>query len=340
MSSSSGSNVSDEQDATDEQQLSTAALTAAAATKIQALVRRRIAAKRMEYVKKSKKLESLRRMKASREKRKRNKAAVKIQALVRGALQRPKYRQALEQQRQTGGIQEEIERLKAKLAKTEEERERAAQDAEARIAEATANAAALAADEQHQGLDQAEVEQVSQRARLEESEKVLDFLRRERQRLMALVKTHKGRCERIVEQEHKALREATNQIASRQTEVENYILLQENNKATLARNKEAYEKQLSTYRKELQKGQAYKRNEEAVGKVYQNAVERIVALVQEQSNQDELVEDIYMLALEAGDLGDMGPEFTGGESVDELLDDLLDDDDLEMLETELEGHNE
>jgi len=296
-----------------------------AATKIQALVRRLLVGKRVEYAKKSKKLEALRRMKAAREKRKSqkaNQAATIIQARVRGAQQRAKYAQ----QKQVGGIELEIQLLKEKLAQSEQERERAVQDAEARIAAAMKDSPV-----EEQGMDKAEVEQISMRARLEESEKVLNFLRKERMRLMALVKTHKGRCERIVEQEHKAFQESTSEVLSRMAEVENYMLVLEQNRVTLARNKEIYEEQMCTYRKELQRSQAYKRNEDEVAKVYKSAVERIISLVQEQSSQDELVEDIYMMALECGDL-------SGMDSFDDAAGDDIDDLDLEMLsEGELEA---
>jgi myosin heavy subunit len=298
-----------------------------AAFKIQVLVRRKFAKAQELQSNKSKKVESLRRMKAAREKRKQNKAAATIQAVFRGALQRPKYRAALKDQKEVGGIKEQIELLKAKLAKSEEERVAAVKEAEDRVTKAMASM-------EDEGMDSAELQHISLKARLEESDKVLDFLRRERKRLMGLVKTHKGRCDRIVEQ-HKAFEEANQEVRSRMVEVEKIMDVLEGNKATLAQNKEIYVNQLKAYRKEIQKGQAYKQNEEDVRGVYQDAVERIVALVQEECKNDDLVEDIYLLAMECG-------EFTEDKASDAKLkgleDDLDDLDDLEDLsDTEMES---
>ena len=66
----------------------------ASATKIQAFARSRIALKHVVNLQKNKKIEALRRLKAAREKRKKVNSAISIQAMVRGAIQRPKYKSA------------------------------------------------------------------------------------------------------------------------------------------------------------------------------------------------------------------------------------------------------
>jgi len=296
----------------------------AAAIKIQCLARRCQSVKRVLYVRKSKKLEQLRRMKATREKRKQIKmsnSVILIQAIVRGWQQRTKYQNDQPSKQQLTGIHLEIQKLHDKIAASEQERERAVQEAEIRIKE-TLEETRL---EEERGLGTAEVEHIKISARLDESDKVLAFLRKERQRLLALVQTHKSRCERVVQQEHVLVQGSTEEVRSRMAELENYMLLLESNRATLARNKEMYEQQLSTYRKEIQKRHAYKKNEEEVGQIYRTAVERIVHLVQEQSNDDELVEDLYLLALECGDI-DVGGHDADETTAfgDEYLDDLVD----------------
>lgn len=298
-----------------------------AAAQIQARVRCKLLKAQVLQTTKSKTIESLRRMKAAREKRKMSKAAATIQALLRGAVQRPKYRAALSEQKEVGGIKEQIQLLKAKLAKSEEERAAAVKEAEDRVAKAMASM-------EDEGMDSAELKHISLKAKLEQSDTVLDFLRRERKRLMGLVKTHKGRCERISEQ-HAAFDEATQEVRSRMAEVEEYMLVLENNKTTLANNKDVYVNQLKTCRNEIQRGQAFKQNEEDIRGIYQDSVERIVALVQDECKNDDLVEDIYLLAMECGEFNEDKP----GDAKLRLLEGLDDDlDDLEDLsDTELES---
>ena len=152
------------------------------------------------------KIESLRRMQAARQKRKLDKAAAVIQAVVRGMIQRPKYRIALKEEKEVCDMKEQIKAMKLKLSNADEERATAVKEAEDRI---TKTIASLEDD----SMGSMEIQQISLKARLEESEKVLDFLKRERKRLMGLVKTHKGRCERVEEQ-NKEYVDANNEVRS------------------------------------------------------------------------------------------------------------------------------
>jgi hypothetical protein len=236
------------------------------------------------------KSESLRRMQAARQKRKLNKAAATIQAHVRGMIQRPKFIVALKELKEEMIIKEQIEALKLKLSRADEDRATAVKEAEDRITRSLANVEGT-------GIGSNELQHISLKARLEDSEKVLDFLKRERKRLMGLVKTHKGRCERVEEQ-NKEYVEATAEVRSRMEEVQKYMLVLENNKKTLENNKEVYIEQMDRYRQEIQRGEAFRQNEEEIRGVYQDAVERIVALAQEECKNDDLVEDIFLLAME------------------------------------------
>ena len=214
-------------------------------------------------------------------------------------------------------MQVEIQQLKEKLAQSKLEREKAVREAEADVAEAWKKAYD---EEQSRGIDQAEVEHISTQARLDESEKVLHFLRTERQRLMSLAKMHKGRCERIVEQEHKPMQESMREVRSRMGEVEEYVSHLETSRDILNKNKRVFENQIATYRKEIQKAQAYKRNEGEVGKIYQKAVESIVNLILKECDQDELVEDLYLMALECGDITLDGVDVAMFDDIDDLAD--------------------
>ena len=279
------------------------------------------------------KIESLRRMQVARQKRKLDKAAAVIQALVRGMIQRPKYQAALKEEKEVWAIKEQIRTLKLKLSNAEGERSTAVKEAEDRMTNATSSM-------EDDGMGSMEIQQISLNARLEESEKVLDFLKRERKRLMGLVKTHKGRCERVEEQNNEYL-EATKEVRLRMTEVQNYMTAVENNRSTLASNKEVYIQQIKRYKTEIQRGLAFKQNEEEIRCVYQDAVERIVALVQEECKNDDLIDDIYLLAMECEDAGTLddckvGPrsEKTFGSETkicdyDNALDDLADLSDCE-----------
>lgn len=281
------------------------------------------------------KIESLRRMQAARQKRKLDKAAGVIQALARGMIQRPKYRIALKEEKEMCGMQEQIKALKLKLSSADEERAAAVKEAEDRMTKTIASRA-------EDGMGSMEIQQISLKARLEESEKVLDFLKRERKRLMGLVKTHKGRCERVEEQ-NKEYVEANSEVRLRMSEVQKYMDVVESNRKTLSSNKEIYIEQSKRYKAEIQRGLAFKQNEEEIRCVYQDAVERIVALVQEECKNDDLVDDIYLLAMECEDASthdeikvkkssnkQCGMEIQACD-YDEALDDLADLSDCESL---------
>lgn len=74
-------------------------------------------------------------------------------------------------------------------------------------------------------------------------------------------------------------------------EVQSYVQVLDDNKPTLTKNKGICSEQIKKLRKETKKGQAYRQNKEEVKGVYQDAVECIVVLVQEECNDDELAED-------------------------------------------------
>jgi chromosome segregation ATPase len=241
------------------------------------------------------KLESLRRMKAAREQRKQSKAAVVLQALVRGALQRLKYRKALANQKEVGGLQEKIDFLRAKLSTADAERARAVKEAEERVTKA------MASSMEDDDLDDGDARTVSQKAKLDESEKVLDFLRQERKRLMDQARTVKTRCDRVAEN-NKQIEEHTEHCKAKSEELQQYMVVLQENKATLTRNQEVYANQLKAYRKELKRGMVALQTEEDIRAAYRNTVENIVALAQNECKDDDLVDDIYLMALECGEL--------------------------------------
>ena len=281
------------------------------------------------------KIESLRRMQAARQKRKLDKSAAVIQAIIRGMIQRPKYRNAMNEKKEVCDMKVQIEVLKLKLNNSGDERATAIKEAEERMIKAITTT-------EDNFMGRMEIKQISSKARLEESEKVFDFLKRERKRLMGLVKTHKGRCERVEEQ-NKEYSDANTEVRSRMSEIEKYMAVLESNKMTLAGNKEVYTEQIKRYRIEIQRGLAFKQNEEEIRCVFQDAVERIVALVQEECKDDDLVDDIYLIAMECEDAGtlddikigkskdqkyDMGIHFC---DYNETLDDLADLSDCESV---------
>lgn len=269
----------------------------AAAVKIQAMVRAKRAAKVYHQRQKQNKHDKLKKMKEAREQRKRENAAAFIQACIRGALQRPKFRIALKRRQEVGGLKDQIELLKAKLANADEEKEEAIKQAEDRATRA------MAEMDNDDANDDVEATQMAQQARLAESEKVLSFLESEHLRLQTQMKNHQTRCKRIVES-NEELKEATEAAYSRIEEIKQYMDAMHNNKDTLNRNKDVYAKNLKAFRKELKTGHEYLKSEEQLRDVYRNAVEQIVALVQEECKDDALVEDIYIMAMECDDAGD------------------------------------
>ena len=95
---------------------------ASACLPIQCLFRAAIAKKRTATQKKDKK-------RLKRLGKKSKKAAIRIQALVRGALQRPRYKQALLKKKEEEDLQNQLDKMKDRLQEAEDQRKRELEDA-------------------------------------------------------------------------------------------------------------------------------------------------------------------------------------------------------------------
>lgn len=262
---------------------------AAAAIPIQCLFRCILARKRLREKKKMKKLEK-------RQGKKWKKAAVKIQAAARGFLQRPKYKKALERQKEERSLANQLEKMKEELANAEEQRKRELEDAKFQF-EQDMEEYKEKLEDQLRAESKKHGESAQQQTLIDESGKIIEFLRRENMKL-------RQQCESM-KRDYKSLKENNSRLMEANASASNsFNQLNEHAKglnatnARLIKNVDTYKKQLVKMKEDLKNRQAFYLAEAHARVAYQKTLARIVAQVQDKSRDAQLVEDVVIWALE------------------------------------------
>jgi myosin heavy subunit len=262
---------------------------ASAVLPIQCLFRAAVAKRRVATQKKDKK--RLKRMG-----KKSKKSAVRIQALVRGFIQRPKYRAALVRKKEEADLGNQLDKMKNQLQEAEEERKRDIEDAKFQFEQEM--------EEYKEKLEdqlRAEAQKVNQSAQqqtlIDESGKIIEYLRKENMKL-------RQQCE-IMKRDYKSLKENNSRLMEANASASNsFNQLNDHAKglnatnARLIKNVDTYKKQLVKMKEDLKNRQAFYLAEAHARVAYQKTLARIVAQVQDKSRDAQLVEDVVIWALE------------------------------------------
>jgi len=262
---------------------------ASACVPIQLLFRAAIAKKRTATQKKDKK-------RLKRLGKKSKKAAIRIQALVRGALQRPRYKQALLKKKEEEDLQNQLDKMKDQLQEAEDQRKRELEDAKFQFEQEM--------EEYKEKLEdqlRAEAEKVNKSAQqqtlIDESGKIIEYLRKENMKL-------RQQCE-TMKRDYKSLKENNSRLMEANASASNsFNQLNEHAKglnatnARLIKNVDTYKKQLVKMKEDLKNRQAFYLAEAHARVAYQKTLARIVAQVQDKSRDAQLVEDVVIWALE------------------------------------------
>merc|ERR1712176_9122 len=262
---------------------------AAAAVPIQCLVRCIQARKRVRERKKQRKLEK-------RQGKKWKKAAIKIQAVARGFLQRPKYQQALKGKQEEEDLANQLNDMKDRLAEAEEQRKRELEDAKFQFEQEM--------EEYKEKLeDQLRAESkkaggsAQHKTLIDESGKIIEYLRKENMKLRQQCESMK-RDYKSLKENNSRLMEANASASSSFNQLNDHAKGLNATNARLIKNVDTYKKQLVKMKEDLKSRQAFYLAEAHARVAYQKTLARIVAQVQDKSRDAQLVEDVVIWALE------------------------------------------
>jgi len=256
---------------------------------LQQLFRMIIAKKRAATAKKDKK-------KMKRMGKKSKKAAIRIQACVRGFIQRPKYKQALIAKKEEEDLANQLDKMKDKLADAEEQRKRDLEDAKFQM-EQEMEEFKERLEDQLRAEAEKQNKSAQQQTLIDESGKIIEYLRKENMKL-------RQQCESM-KRDYKSLKENNARLIEANASASNsFNQLNEHAKglnatnARLIKNVDTYKKQLVKMKEDLKNRQAFYMAEAHARVAYQKTLARIVAQVQDKSRDAQLVEDVVIWALE------------------------------------------
>ncbi|KAG7372249.1 myosin E [Nitzschia inconspicua] len=261
----------------------------AAVIPIQCMFRVALAKVRVQEKKKNKKREK-------RMGKKSKKAAIRIQAIVRGFIQRPRYKKALLRKKEEEDLAKQLDKMKDKLAEAEDQRKRDLEDARFQFEQEMEEYKEKLEDQLRAEADK-QNKSAQQQTLIDESGKIIEYLRKENMKL-------RQQCESM-KRDYKSLKENNARLMEANASASNsFNQLNEHAKglnatnARLIKNVDTYKQQLVKMKEDLKNRQAFYLAEAHARVAYQKTLARIVAQVQDKSRDAQLVEDVVIWALE------------------------------------------
>merc|ERR1712176_365093 len=245
--------------------------------------------KRVREKKKQKKLER-------RQGKKWKKAAIKIQAVARGFLQRPKYQQALKGKKEEEDLANQLNDMKNRLAEAEDQRKRELEDAKFQF-EQEMEEYKEKLEDQLRAESKKHGESAQHKTLIDESGKIIEYLRKENMKLRQQCESMK-RDYKSLKENNSRLMEANASASSSFNQLNDHAKGLNATNARLIKNVDTYKKQLVKMKEDLKSRQAFYLAEAHARVAYQKTLARIVAQVQDQSKNAQLIEDVVIWALE------------------------------------------
>ena len=267
---------------------------AAAAIPIRCLMRCILARKRLRNRKKAKKLEK-------RQGKKWKKSATKIQAIARGFIQRPKYKQALLRKKEEQDLKNQLDKMKDKLEAAEDQRKRELEDAKFQF-EQEMEEYKEKLEDQLRAESKKHGESAQQQTLIDESGKIIEYLRKENMKLRQQCESMK-RDYKSLKENNSRLMEANASASSSFNQLNEHAKGLNATNARLIKNVDTYKKQLVKMKEDLKNRQAFYLAEAHARVAYQKTLARIVAQVQDKSRDAQLVEDAWQLPSPNGAVG-------------------------------------
>mmetsp|Transcript_102334 Transcript_102334/g.153344 ORF Transcript_102334/g.153344 Transcript_102334/m.153344 type:complete len:1158 (+) Transcript_102334:210-3683(+) len=262
---------------------------AGAVLPIQCLFRRVVAVQAVAHAKKDKK-------RAKRMGKKSKKAAIRIQAVVRSFIQRPKYKAALLKKKEEEDLANQLTKMQDKLAEAEEQRKRDIEDAKFQF-EQEMEEYKEKLEDQLRAEAEKQNKSAQQQTLIDESGKIIEYLRKENMKLRQQCESMK-RDYKSLKENNARLMEANASASSSFNQLNEHAKGLNATNARLIKNVETYKKQLVKMKEDLKNRQAFYLAEAHARVAYQKTLARIVAQVQDKSRDAQLVEDVVIWALE------------------------------------------
>lgn len=224
------------------------------------------------------------------------KAAIKIQAIARGFIQRPKYKQALIKKKEEEDLSNQLDKMKDELAASEEKRKRELEDQKFQF-EQEMEEYKEKLEDQLRSESQTHGESAQQQTLIDESGKIIEYLRKENMKLRQQCDSMK-RDYKSLKENNARLMEANASASSSFNQLNDHAKGLNATNARLIKNVDTYKKQLLKMKEDLKNRQAFYLAEAHARVAYQKTLARIVAQVQDKSRDAQLVEDVVIWALE------------------------------------------
>jgi len=231
-----------------------------------------------------------------KKKKKQTKAAIKIQAVARTYLWRPKFKELLKEKREKDAYKNKIKDLEKKV-----------RDAEALRLKEVSDAREAAEKEMEQYRNKVKKELANdkdtqkkaaqQQTLIDESGKIIEYLRKENMKLRNQNDTMRKDF-RSLKENNQRLMEANASAGESFSALNDHAKQLNATNAKLIKNVEAYKKQLEKLKDDLKTRQAYYLAEAEARLAYQKTMASIVGTIQDKSRDAQLVEDVVIMALE------------------------------------------
>lgn len=224
------------------------------------------------------------------------KAATRIQAIARGFIQRPKYKQALVRKKEEDDLGNQLDMVKDKLVEAEDKSKSDLEDAKFQF-EQEMEEYKEKLEDQLRSESKKHGESAQQQTLIDESGKIIEYLRKENMKLRQQCESMK-RDYKSLKENNSRLMEANASASSSFNQLNDHAKGLNATNARLIKNVDTYKKQLVKMKEDLKNRQAFYLAEAHARVAYQKALARIVAQVQDKSRDAQLVEDVVIWALE------------------------------------------
>jgi myosin-5 len=228
--------------------------------------------------------------------KKSKKAATRIQAAVRGFIQRPRYRQAVLRKKEEEDLANQLDKMKAKLNDAEDKRKRDLEDARFQF-EQEMEEYKEKLEDQLRAESEKQNKSAQHQTLIDESGKIIEYLRKENMKLRQQCESMK-RDYKSLKENNGRLMEANASASSSFNQLNEHAKGLNATNARLIKNVDTYKKQLVKMKEDLKNRQAFYLAEAHARVAYQKTLARIVAQVQDKSRDAQLVEDVVIWALE------------------------------------------
>jgi myosin heavy subunit len=228
--------------------------------------------------------------------KKSKKSAIRIQAAVRGFIQRPKYKEALLNKKEEADLANQLDKMQDKLQDAEDQRKNELEDAKFQF-EQDMEEYKEKLEDQLRAEAEKQNKSAQQQTLIDESGKIIEYLRKENMKLRQQCESMK-RDYRSLKENNARLMEANASASGSFAQLNEHAKGLNNTNARLIKNVDTFKKQLVKMKNDLKNRQAFYLAEAHARVAYQRTLARIVAQVQDKSKDAQLVEDVVIWALE------------------------------------------